>query len=120
LTFHRYLAFLKIATDEFSDIIANAELYADRVRLILLDESWIEVRYPVADKFSFHWQRRDKIYRIDTAPHHKGISTFPRHIHFGSEDIVLEDDVLEANVSPEENFRKFMVWVEAVLRDDPL
>jgi hypothetical protein len=21
------------------------------------------VRYPVADKFSFHWQRRDKMYR---------------------------------------------------------
>jgi hypothetical protein len=113
-----YLAFLKIATDEFSDIIANAELYADRARLILIDDSWIEVRYPVADKFSFHWQRRDKIYRIDTAPHHRGITTFPRHIHFGSEDNVLEDDVLEANVSPEENFRKFMAWVKAVLSDD--
>jgi hypothetical protein len=49
--FHRYLAFLKIATDEFSDVITNAELHADRVRLFLIDDSWIEVRYPVADKF---------------------------------------------------------------------
>ena len=52
--FHRYLAFLKIATDEFSDVIANAELHADRVRIILIDGSWIEVRYPVVDKFFFH------------------------------------------------------------------
>jgi len=116
--FHRYLAFLKLATDEFSDIIANAELYADRIRLILIDDSWIEVRYPVLDKFSFHWQRGERIYRIDTAPHHKGITTFPRHIHFGSEDNVLADDVLEANVSPEANFRNFMAWVKAVLSDD--
>jgi hypothetical protein len=117
--FHRYLAFLKIATDEFSDVIANAELHADRVRLILIDGSWIEVRYPVADKFSFHWQRQDgTIYRIDTAPHHKGLRSFPRHIHFGSEDTVIEDDVLAANVAPEENFRKFMAWVKRVLRED--
>lgn len=48
--FRRYLSFLKIASDEFSDIIADAELHADRVRLILIDGSWIDVRYPVEDK----------------------------------------------------------------------
>ncbi len=58
--FRRYLAFLKVARDEFSDIVIDAELRADRVRLILIDDSWIDVRYPVEEKFSFHWQRDDK------------------------------------------------------------
>ena len=116
--FRRYLAFLKIASDEFSEIVVDAELHADRVRLILIDGSWIDVRYPVKDKFSFHWQRGDEIYRIDTAPHHKGIRTFPRHIHFGSEDNVIEDSVLEENASPEENFKRFMEWVRGFLRRD--
>ncbi len=55
--FRRYLAFLKIAKDEFSDIVVDAELRVDRIRLILIDGSLIDVRYPMADKFSFHWQR---------------------------------------------------------------
>ena len=116
----RYLTFLKIARDEFSDIVIDAELRADRIRLILIDGSWIEVRYPVKDKFSFHWQRDGRIYRIDTAPHHREISTFPRHIHFGSEDNVIEDYVLKEKASPEENFRRFMNWVRDLLQSDRL
>ena len=114
--FRRYLTFLRIASDEFSDIVVDAELHPDRVRLVLIDGSWIDMRYPVEDKFSFHWQMEDKIYRIDTAPHHKGIMTFSRHIHFGSEDNVIEDYVLEENVSPGENFKRFMEWASELLR----
>jgi hypothetical protein len=114
--FRRYVSFLKIAKDEFSDLVVTAELHADRVRLILIDGSLIDVRYPVKDKFSLHWQRDDRIYRIDTAPHHKGLVTFPRHIHFGSEDNVVEDSVLGECDSPEENFKEFMNWVNELLR----
>lgn len=114
--FRRYVTFLKVARDEFSGIVVDAELRADRVRLILIDGSWIDIRYPVEDKFSFHWQRDNKIYRVDTAPHHKGIRSFPRHIHFGSEDNVIEDHVLGEDVSPDENFRRFMGWVSELLR----
>ena len=32
----RYLMFLKIASDEFSDIVVDVELHVDRVRLILI------------------------------------------------------------------------------------
>lgn len=108
--FRRFLSFLKIASDDLSDIVVNAELHADRVRLFLIDGSRVDVRYPIEDKFSFHWQRDDMIYRIATAPHHKGIRTFPRHIHFGSEDNILDDSILGENVSPEENFKRFMEW----------
>ncbi len=98
--FLRYLTFLKIVNDEFSDIVVNAELYPDKIRLCLIDDSWIDVRYPIEDKFSFHWQRGEKIYRIDTAPHHRNIKTYPRHIHLGSEDNIVEDNVTEESKSP--------------------
>ena len=114
--FRRYLSFLKIASDDFSDIVVNAELHADRVRFILIDCSRIDVRYPIENKFSFHWQRGNMIYRIDTAPHHKDIKSFPSHIHFGSEDNIIEDSVLRANGSPEENFKRFMEWASELLR----
>jgi len=35
-----------------------------------------------------------------------------------SEDTVIEDDVLAANIVPEDNFRKFMAWVKGVLSED--
>ena len=34
--FHRYLTFLKIASDEYSDIVVDAELHADRLSLARL------------------------------------------------------------------------------------
>lgn len=50
----RFISFLKIIDDEFSEIINDAELYADRIRLILVSlMSWVDVRYPVEGKFSF-------------------------------------------------------------------
>ena len=114
----RYLTFLKIVGDEYSDVVADATLYPDRLKLILVDGSWIEVRYPVEHKFSFHWQRGERVYRIDTAPHHREVRTYPRHIHLGSEDNVVEDFVTERATSPEENFRKFMAWVRENLYQD--
>ena len=115
MTLKRLLDFLNIIHKEFSDIITNVELQPDKLRIMLIDGSWIEIRYPVEDKFSFHWQRGDKIYRLDTAPHHKHIKTFPRHIHLGSEDNVVEDFITRVGDKPEENFRNFMKWVRSQL-----
>ncbi|WP_052400192.1 toxin-antitoxin system TumE family protein [Geoglobus acetivorans] len=114
----RYLTFLKIVNEEFSDMVVNIELHPDRIRLILTDKSWVDIRYPVEDKFSFHWQRSEKIYRIDTAPHHRNIKTYPRHIHLGSENNIVEDNVTEGGKSPEDNFRRFMLWVRNTLQND--
>jgi hypothetical protein len=107
-----------MVSDEFADIVVNVELHPDRVRLSLIDDSWVDIRYPVEDKFSFHWQRGEKIYRIDTAPHHRNVRTYPRHIHLGSENNIVEDTVTEGGKSPEENFRKFMLWVRNIIQND--
>ncbi len=111
----RMLNFVKILNDDFSDIVTDVDLHPDRLKITLVDNSWIEVRYPIKHKFSFHWQKGNKIYRIDTAPHHKHIRTYPRHIHFETEDNVIEDFITKAGDEPEDDFRNFMKWVREQL-----
>jgi len=42
----RYIALLKIVQDEFSDIVVKTELHVDRIRLTLVDGSWVEQQFP--------------------------------------------------------------------------
>ena len=111
----RLLVFVKIAQEEFSDIVKDVEIHDDRIRLTLLDASILDVRYPKEDKYSFHWQKISKIYRIDTAPHHMDIKTFPRHIHSGSEENIIADNITDFDNLPEDNFRNVMKWVSGLM-----
>ena len=94
--FQRLSMLASIAEDEFSDILKEPpKVLNDRVQFIFIDESIMAVRYPVENKYSFHWQRGANIYRINTAPHHKDIPGWPRHIHDGTEDNVIEDRITD-------------------------
>ena len=69
-----------------------------RYRLTLRDESLFEMfeRFQIVDgktqvsKYSFHWQAADGQLqkRWDNAMHHPEISTYPHHLHDGTEDNV--------------------------------
>ncbi len=112
----RYLDFLKIIRADFGEIIKEIQLYTDRIRLTLEIKSWIEIRYPVLSKFSFHWELGNSIYRFDTAPHHPDLASYPRHIHFQREENVLEDRILAKDGTPEDHLRQFLNWVKDFLR----
>ncbi len=71
------------------------------------DSSFIDVwfSFKVQGRFSFHWERRHidgRIYRHDNFPdtNWKKVSTFPKHFHNGSQDLVeesrIDDDPLVA------------------------
>jgi len=70
-----------------------------RYRIIFEDGFLLEMfeRFDVINfeinilKYSFHWQNSDSILlkRWDNAAHHPEISSYPHHIHEGSEDNVL-------------------------------
>jgi hypothetical protein len=109
------LSFSKILRDEFSDIVKETELHDDRLKITFTDGSKLEVRYPVRDKYSFNLMKAGKIYRIDTAPHHREIATYPRHIHYGKEDNIIEDNITDFSNTPEENFRKVLKWVRGLV-----
>ncbi|MFQ5709314.1 MAG: DUF6516 family protein [bacterium] len=44
--------------------------------------------------YSYHYQKSNKIiFRYDNTPHHRRISTFPRHKHLASGEIVESTDI---------------------------
>ena len=111
----------QVANDEFAHILPQPpEIMSDRLRLYFKDGSWMEIRYPLPTKYSFHWQRGSKIFRINTAPHHKHavLTTFPRHIHLETENNVREDTITHLSNSPAENLRNVLKWVENQLEMD--
>lgn len=101
---HRLVVIARCAEEHFSDILSEAQIiYSDKVRLVFIDGSYMDIRYPVDSKYSFHWERESEIIRIDTAPHHRQLSSYPRHMHLGKEDNVVEDSVTGIDNTIEEN-----------------
>ena len=77
-----------------------------RLRITLLDDSLLQCVERVSalpgrrlriDKYSFHWQHPDGalLRRWDNAPHHPEISSFPHHLHNGTEDNVLPHEAID-------------------------
>jgi hypothetical protein len=66
-----------IVEDQFLDIVINIlEPFSDKLRLILKDRGFIDIRISqkIKNRFDFHWERRhlDKIiYRYDNFPNTK-------------------------------------------------
>lgn len=108
----------RVAQEEFGDLLDSPPLILDdRIRLLIRDGSFLEIRYPLKSKYSFYWQREKQMYRFNTAAHHKEIATFPRHLHNGREDQVEADHVTSLDSLPEENLRNVLTWVRQKLTD---
>ena len=113
---HRLIVIARCAEEHFSDIIIEAPIiFSDKVRLLFIDGSFMDIRYPVDSKYSFHWQLEDEIIRIDTAPHHRQVSTYPRHMHIGKEENVVEDSVTEIGNTMEENVKCVLEFVRSTV-----
>ncbi|OHE60492.1 MAG: hypothetical protein A2Z47_10195 [Thermodesulfovibrio sp. RBG_19FT_COMBO_42_12] len=107
--------FKRIAEVEFADIVKGTYRIDYKLRIALIDNSFIEVHLSqrIPDKFGFHWECMDesgKFYRYDNFPDKKwqSVSTYPYHFHTGTQDIV------EASPFPSnsiEGFRAFMEFV---------
>jgi hypothetical protein len=114
-----YTNLLNIATTEFRTVVESGKiLYSQskepwKLRLYICDDSFIDIYYSVKGKYSYHRDRRftfNKIYRHDNAPHKKwrNISTFPKHFHDSSEDIVVSSHISDF---PELALREFLRFV---------
>ena len=114
----RYQKLARITSSEFKDILKQEPLVLrDRIRLLFIDESFMDIHYPVDHDYSFHWQRKRELYRINTAPNHPEIETFPRHIHAGEEENITSDTITSPNNPPEENLRQVLKWVKEKLKN---
>ena len=105
-----------IAEVEFPNIVEEAIVpFANELRIILKDRSFVDVWFSLklSGRYSYRWERRGidgRIFRHDNAPHKSWqfVTTFPKHFHDGSEDIVSESRISDA---PDEALREFLSFV---------
>ncbi len=111
-----YRQLKEIADKEFNEIIEDSGIItsytgrARKLRLKLIDETFIDIWYSQDGAYSFHWEQihvRNIIYRHDNAPHQKWsyVKTFPKHCHEETQENVIEGDLPD---KPDEALRVFL------------
>ena len=112
-----YSRLVKIAEEEFSDIVNSAELMEDRLRVYIIDDSFLDVWFSrrIPCKYAFHWERRHlngSVYRWDNAAHRKveGLETFPHHFHDGRQDSIR-------SFTPSDSMEDTLRHILRVIRD---
>lgn len=110
----------RISEIEFADIVKTAFYVDYKLRITLINNSFIDVHLSqrLPDKFGFHWECKDKkgtIYRYDNFPdkHWQSVSTFPYHFHNKLQNSVEASPFPQA---PLEGFRAFMEFVRSKLK----
>ena len=113
-----------IALIEFEEIVINANMMrlangeALKLRLQLIDESFLEVNVSATGRYSYHLERRligrSDIYRFDNAPHMawNKVATFPAHFHNGSDENVEASDI---SSDPTQAIRQVLNFVRSRL-----
>ena len=109
-----------IALIEFTDIVESTRIVENKLRIFLVDGSYVDVWFSIRRPgvFAFHWERRGvngTIYRYDNVPDKRarGLPTFPKHFHEGSEDNIVGRDFGER---PHDILRNFLRYVKERLR----
>ncbi len=75
----------------------------------------LEVRYLNPKEYALAWSWGDVELRIDTAPVHSGLGTYPNHLH-DADNQVIEDPLTRPGESPWDNLKAV---IDAVL-ENPL
>ncbi len=76
----------------------------DAVTLSFANELAMEIRFASADEYSLKWSVAEKEFRIDTAPLHPELATFPNHLHLGNGEVRADPFTTPGN-PPWENVR---------------
>ena len=109
-----------VALMEFPSLVEDTRIIDNKLRLFLVDGSYIDVWLSIKriGTYAFHWERRSidgSLYRYDNIPDRRArrLRTFPRHLHEGSEEDIVECDMGD---EPKEILRAFLRYVEGRLR----
>lgn len=108
-----------IADTEFVEIVQDSEIIftnsgrAQKLRVRLVDGTFVDIWYSLEGEYSFHWEQkpqRNMMLRHDNAPHSKWsyVKTFPKHCHDG-----IQENITESHLSnePETALREFLAIV---------
>jgi hypothetical protein len=100
---------------EFAQALESAELCRDALLVRLRNDVTIELRFADATEYAINWQWGDVQLRIDTAPMHPELTTFPNHLH-DSDGELRADRITRPGNAPWDNVRVLV----AALLEDPL
>jgi len=86
----------EIAETEFNNIVLETKISflpsgePLKLRLFIIDNTFVDIYLSVSGKYSYHWDRRlvgELIYRHDNLPHQRWsrVKTAPKHFHNGGE-----------------------------------
>ena len=107
----------EIAEVEFSEIVEDVIITdINELRVILIDGGFPDIWFSLKlhGRYSYHWERRHidgTVYRHDNAPHKRWeyIKTFPKHLHDGNEERVIESNFSE---QPEKSLGEFLLFLK--------
>lgn len=102
----------EIADEEFFDVILHSQIIAGKLRLHIVDGSYLDIWFSrkIKGRFAYHWERRmidGSVYRYDNRPHEKlrYMKSLPKHFHDGSDEEIKESEFGE---DPKEILRAFL------------
>ena len=106
---------------EFSDITQLTEQIHGKVRVHIIDGSYLDIWLSrrITGRFAYHWEHRHingGLHRHDNRPHKhlKHMKTFPKHFHNGNEENVTKSDIPS---EPTEAIRFFLTFIRQKLRE---
>lgn len=83
-----YSQIIKLSQNEFADIIESALVIENKLRLYVIDNSYIDIWLSEKRKgiYAYHWERQmidGSVYRHNNLPDReaKKLKTFPKHFH---------------------------------------
>ncbi|MBV8633860.1 MAG: hypothetical protein JO002_05170 [Burkholderiaceae bacterium] len=90
-------------------------LFQDAMVVRLANKASIEIRVANADEYSMAWHWMGATLRIDTAPMHRELATFPNHLHDAS-GALKADPLTHPGLEPWKNVHA----VISTVMEDPL
>ena len=109
----------RLAASEFPDIVATTVIIRTKLRIVLLEGSYVDFWWSrqTQGRFAYHRERTlvdGTIYRHDNLPHirWRGVASFPKHFHAGAQQTVIESEISE---NPEQGLRQFLQFAAGVV-----
>ncbi|MEW5942586.1 MAG: DUF6516 family protein [Pseudomonadota bacterium] len=103
----------KIEAHYAGQLSGDAVLKQDALLVTFDDGVQLELRYPNPDEYSIAWLWGSALMRVDTAPMHEGLASFPNHFH-DLDGKVREDRITKPGRDPWDNVRSL---VDAIRKD---
>jgi hydroxymethylpyrimidine pyrophosphatase-like HAD family hydrolase len=115
-----YSQLSQLAIGDFADIVNGTKIVEGKLRILLKDESFIDIWLSVKKKgtYAYHWERKDvdgTIYRYNNLPDKeaKKLKTYPHHFHNKSEENIVESNLRN---NPEEAVRDLLEFARSVIK----